>query len=486
MNILIRNSIVSRLLRWQEQNNNKCDPMPSRKKSSILRATGISLFCLISAPSFAETLEGALVKAYQSNPELNSQRASVRATDEDVSRAKSGYRPRITASADAGRTYYDVKTSTGIGSDGYLSPRGVGLQINQNLFNGFGTTNSVKAAESNVFGSREALRNVEQNILFNAAQAYMNVLRDTAILRLQRNNVEVLEEQLRQTRDRFNVGEVTRTDVAQAEARLAGARSSISAAEGNLRSSVAIYRQVVGTEPSKLNPGKPLDKILPRTLEAAVSLGLREHPAIIAALHSTDAAEFQVKVAQSEFAPSLDVSGAVQQRYDYADRGDERLNASVVATLTVPIYQGGEVSARVRQFKEQAGQAQLQVDVMRDQVRAAIVSAWGQLEAAKAQVIAAVAEVAANTTALEGVREEARVGQRTTLDVLNAQQELLNSRVNLIMAQRDRVVASYAVAQAMGRLSVASLSLKISEYDPSVHYEQVKGMWVGTTIPDGR
>ena len=458
-----------------------------RKTNAILFTTGISLFCFVTAPAMAETLEGALIKAYYSNPSLNAERAGVRATDENVARAKSGYRPRISAAADAGRTYYDAELSgVGGGTDGYLSPRGFGLQAKQVIFDGFRTGNSVRAAESSVLGSRENLRNVEQNTFFDAAQAYMNVLRDTAILRLQRNNVEVLEEQLRQTRDRFNVGEVTRTDVAQAEARLAGARSYASAAEGTLRASIAVYRQVIGVEPSKLSPGKPLDKLLPKTIASALNLGLREHPAIIAALHATDAAELQVKVAQGELYPSVDVTGSVQQRYDYSTKGDERLSASVVATLSVPIYQGGEVSARVRQSKESAGQARLEVDVMRDRVRAAIVSAWGQLDAAKAQVVAAQAQVQANETALSGVREEARVGQRTTLDVLNAQQELLNSRVDLIKAQRDRVVASYAVAQAMGRLNIISLALKIDEYDPSVHFDQVNNMWMGTSIPDGR
>ncbi len=453
----------------------------------LLGAATASLLFMFQAGALAETLEGALAKAYASNPTLNAQRAGVRSTDENVARAKSGYRPTIGASADIGRIYSESELP-GVAGDTSrsLNSRGIGLQVNQNIFNGFQTTNSVRQAESQVFGAREALRNDEQNILFNAAQAYMNVLRDTAILNLQRNNVEVLAEQLRQTQDRFNVGEVTRTDVAQAEARLAGARSQESAAEANLRLSIAVYRQVIGVQPQKLSPGRPFEKGIPKSLDAALAFGLREHPAIISALHSVDAAELQVKVVEGEFYPNLGVTGGVSQRYSTSVPGDERFSASVVATLSVPIYQAGDVSARTRQSKEQAGQARLQADSIRDQVRAAIISAWGQWEAAKAQIAAALAQVQANEVALNGVREEARVGQRTTLDVLNAQQELLNSRVNLITAQRDRVVASYAVVQAMGKLTARSMRLKVELYDPQVHFEQVKDLWWGTTTPDGR
>jgi len=440
----------------------------------------------VNGVAISETLDGALVKAYQSNPTLNAQRAGVRATDENIARAKAGYRPNVNASADIGRSYIDYKAPGTTSSEAFLTGRGVGLQIDQTIFDGFRTPNSVKQAESQILGSRESLRNEEQVTLFSAAQAYMNVLRDTAILNLNRNNVEVLQEQLRQTNDRFNVGEVTRTDVAQAEASLAGARSQVSAAEANLSSSLAVYRQVVGEEPRKLAPGRPLDKLIPRTSDLALKLALKEHPAIIAALHTVDAAELQVKLVEGEFLPSIGLSGAVAQRESYNLAGDNRLTASVVAQLKVPIYQGGETSARTRQSKETAGQRRLEADSIRDQVRAAVISAWGQLEAAKAQISATQAQVSANETALNGVREEARVGQRTTLDVLNAQQALLNSRVLLIIAQRDRTVASYAVVQAMGRLDSRFLGLKVAHYNPKTHFDQIKDSWGGTTTPDGK
>ncbi len=447
--------------------------------------TSVFVLALVSGAS-AETLESALARAYGNNPNLNAQRANVRSTDENVSRAKSGYRPQVNASADAGRSYTDFQRPGGASNIERLYPRGVGLEIDQNLFNGFRTQNSVEQAESSVLGSRQTLTNTEQNTLFDSAAAYMNVLRDTAILDLQRNNVEVIDEQLRQTNDRFNVGEVTRTDVAQAQSRLAASRSQASLAEANLRTSVAQYRQVIGVEPRQLAPGRPLDKLVPRNVDAALKTALDEHPAIKASMHGVDVAELQVKIEAGALAPQLGVRGSVAKRYDSQIEGDNILSGSVVAQLNVPIYDGGIAYSSTRQAKEQVGQRRLEADSIRDQVRAAVISSFGQLEAARAQIIAAQAQVDASETALNGVREEARVGQRTTLDVLNAQQELLNARVNLITAQRDRVVASYAVVQSMGRLNSRALGLAVNHYSPRIHYDQVKDLWIGLSTPDGR
>jgi outer membrane protein len=453
----------------------------------------LALIGFAASPSglSAETIASALSRAYNGNPTLNSQRASVRATDENMPRAKSGYRPRVSATADAGIDYTrSVFPGQGGARDNVSEsttyPRGVGLQLDQNIFNGRRTSNSVRQAESQSIGARENLRNTEQNVLFDGATAYMNVLRDTAILNLQRNNVEVLEEQLRQTRDRFNVGEVTRTDVAQAEARLAGARSQVSLAEANLRTSIARFRQVIGVEPRELAPGQPIDRLVPRTIEAALALAQDQHPAIHAALHGVDAAELQVKITEGELFPTVGLRGALSQRYDSQVRGDELFNATVVGSISIPIYEGGEVYARTRQAKETVGQRRIEADSVRDQVRAAVFSAWGQLESAKAQIIASQAQVAAAEVALNGVREEARVGQRTTLDVLNSQQELLNARVNLITAQRDRVVASYAVVQATGQLSARALALRVQIYSAKQHFDQVKDLAIGARTPDGR
>jgi outer membrane protein len=440
----------------------------------------------------AETLESALARAYGGNPTLDAQRSAVRAVDENVPIALSGYRPTIAATANAGLSYTTGQAGSILGGTGTrayregLVPRSIGLQVSQNLFNGFRTANSTRQAESQVLGARETLRTTEQTTLFNGAQAYMNVLRDTAILDLQRNNVEVLEEQLRQTRDRFNVGEVTRTDVAQAESRLAASRSQVALAEANLQSSIATYRQIIGVEPRQLAPGRPVDRLVPSTLVASVQIGLSEHPAVISALHAVDAAELQVKVAESALAPTLNLVGSVANAYDSSVPNDQSLSASLVAQLSVPIYQGGAAYAQIRQAKETAGQRRIEAEATRDQVRASVIASWGSLESAKANVQAAQAQVAATEVALTGVREEARVGQRTTLDVLNQQQELLNARVNLITAQRDRVVASYSVVQSIGRLTSKSLALNIAQYSAKVHFDQVKDLWWGVRTPDGR
>jgi outer membrane protein len=347
--------------------------------------------------------------------------------------------------------------------------------------------NSVRQAESNIFGSRENLRNTEQDVLLNGATAYMNVLRDTAILDLRRNNITVLEEQLRQTRDRFNVGEVTRTDVAQAESSLASSRSDYFTAQANLQTSIANFRQIIGIEPTRLEPARTIEALLPKDLNAAVDLALGEHPTIQAAFHAVDAAELQVKLVEGELYPTLNVVGSVQHDTDYLGiRNATFLNGAVQGQLSIPIYEGGEVYARARQAKETLAQARLQADLQRDTVRADVVSAWGSLDAARAVIQSAKAAVKAAEIALEGIREEAKVGQRTTFDVLFAQQTLLNTRVSLVTAQRDRVVASYAVFSAIGRLSAANLGLNVAEYDPTVHFEQIKDKWIGLRTPDGR
>jgi outer membrane protein len=454
--------------------------------ASHLRICSVLLACCSGAAiASAETLESALVRAYKANPSLNAQRASVRATDENLPRALSAYRPRVNASMDIGAQFLDADSPTQGSTRQGTTPRGAGLQVDQIIYNGNRTGNTVRQAESQTLGARETLRNNEQNVLFEGVQVYMNVLRDTAILDLQRNNVEVLEEQLRQTRDRFNVGEVTRTDVAQSEARLAASRSQASLAQANLKTSIARFRQVIGVEPKKLSPGRTIEKVLPKSLNASLPIALNEHPAIRAAIHGIDIAELQVRITEGELLPSLNVSASISRRYEVQQAHDERTVGTVIGRLTIPIYEGGEVYARTRQAKETAGQRRLDVEVTRDQVRAAVVAAWGQLEASRAQILAAQAQVQAAEIALNGVREEARVGQRTTLDVLNAQQELLNARVSLISTQRDRVVASYAVMQSIGRMNAGNLRLAVAEYEPKVHFDQVKDLPSGLQTPSG-
>jgi outer membrane protein len=325
-------------------------------------------------------------------------------------------------------------------------------------------------------------------VLLAAATAYMNLLRDSAILDLQRRNVEVLQEQLRQVRDRFNVGEVTRTDVAQSESRLAAGRSSMLTAESNLTTSRSAYRQVIGVEPGKLAPGAPVDRLSPSTIQAAVAEARARHPSVTTASFNIDAALLQVKIAEGSLYPTLNLVGQAQKSYGSTTSLSvlETLTASVGGQLSVPLYQGGQEYAAIRQAKETLGQRRLDLDTARDQSQQTVVQSWGQLEAAKAQIQATQAQVDASEIALNGVREEARVGQRTTLDVLNAQQELVNARVAVVTAQRDRVVASYSLLAAAGRLSAQVLGLNVPIYDPLVHYHQVRDSWAGVRTPDGK
>ncbi len=461
-------------------------------RTTRARRSGVAMLALIvsigvsGTSQAAETLESALAKAYGANPTLNAQRASLRVTNENVPQALSGYRPRVTGSADIGASLLESQTP-GFGTRQLrTAPRGGAIQVDQTLWNAGRTGNAVSQAESLVLAGRENLRAAEQNVLLDAATAYMNVLRDTAILNLNNNNVEVLEEQLRQTRDRFNVGEVTRTDVAQSEARLASSRSQAALAQSNLKSSLGRYRQIVGVQPRQLAPARPIERTLPRSLDEAARVSQSRHPTITAALHNVDAADIGVKVAEAELYPSLGVSATLSQRYDTQAVDDRRTSATVVGRLTVPIYEGGQTYSRTRQAKELAGQRRLEADIAREQIRATVVAAWGSLEASKAQINAAQAQVQAAETALSGVREEAKVGQRTTLDVLNAQQELLSARSSLVTAQRDRVVASYTVLSAVGALNADTLGLKVTRHDSRLHYEQVRDKWIGVQTPDGR
>jgi outer membrane protein len=445
-------------------------------------------------PALADTIEAALVRAYQNNPQLNAQRAQVRSTDENVPQALSGYRPRVAITASAGYQYTDTNTTAG-GSPtqivrteihGTNAPRSAGVTVSQTLYNGQVTANRTRAAESQVSGSREALRVLEQTVLLSAATIYMDYLRDAAIVEVQRSNVRVLEQTLKQTRDRFNVGEVTRTDVAQSEAQLAAGKTQELTAESNLTTTRSNFRRIIGNEPVNLAPGSPVDRFLPGTLPGAVELGLTQNPNVTAAMFGIDVNYLQVKVNEGALLPTVTLQTSVQQSYEQTLTIFRSFGASVVGQLSIPVYQGGAEYSLIRQSKENLAQQRLVLETTRDQTRANVVTAWGQLVAGKAQVASAQSQVTASEIALNGVREEAKAGQRTTLDVLNAQQALVNARVALVTAQHDRVVASYAVLNAVGRLAPQVLNLQTTVYDPSVHYQQVRDSWYGVRTPDGR
>lgn len=455
-------------------------------RKSFLAMALVSATALSPLSASAETILGALSKAYQNNSQLNSARAGVRVTDENVAIAKSGWRPTVNGSAgiDYSTTRRNATTNLTTGS--------FGVEIRQSLFDGFQTKNNVAAAEARVRASNESLRNTEQNILFNAASAYMDVIRDRQVAALTERNLQFLTEQARAARSRFDVGEGTRTDVAQADASRSAALAQLSAARAQALSSAAIYRQIVGDEPKNLKAASPLGKLLPKSLDSAGALAAEAHPAILATEYLVDAAGFSVKSAEGALLPQVSASAGVSQIYrDSAPNSGSSpdgwsTSASIGATLTVPIYQGGRASAQVRQSKESLGQARIEVDVSRDQVRAAVTSAWTQYTAARESVSANRELVSAAQLALNGVIEERNVGQRTTLDVLNAQADVISAQINLATSERDVVVASYAILSATGRLSVERLGLQVTKYDPKEHYNAVKDKWIGLRTPDGR
>jgi outer membrane protein len=459
----------------------------------------LGLIALIAAPreGAAETMESALARAYRDNPQLNAQRAIVRQSDEAVVQALSGYRPTLSATASVAEQYTNITgvipplpptLPNGISytAKGYTTPWTAGLAGQQTLFNGERNANRVRAAESQVSAARETLRVMEESLLLAAASAYMDVSRDTANLEVQQSNVRVLQRTLKDTHNRLEAGQVTTTDLAQAEAQLAAGEATLHAAESTLMTTRANYRRIIGVDPANLAPAAPVDRLSPSTVDAAIAVGTVENPSITAALYGVDVAQLQVKIAEGALWPTLALQGSVQQQVYSNILTPNLFLGTVMLNLTVPLYQGGAEYSAIRLQKEIVGQQRLSVDQVRDQTRANVVQAWGQLQAAKAEIEAAIRQNVAAEKALEGVRNEAAAGQRTTLDVLNAEQALVNARIALIIAQHDRVVASYSLLSAVGRLSAQELRLPVTVYDPMVHYQQVRDAWAGVRIPDGR
>ncbi len=482
---------------------------PARRRSGLRDGAAVVALALFAAlgtatPSIAETLNSALSQAYKYNPRIDAERARLRATDESVPQAQSGYRPRINGSADV--NIQDIRTrlrdenerngfspqlgtiTQGTRSGDTIYPRGYSVSLQQNLFDGFRTRNSVAQAEANVRAGRETLRDIERQVLLEAVTAYMDVVRDQAIVRLQENNVQVLSRELRATQDRFDVGEVTRTDVAQARARRAGSVSQLDLARADLKSSRARYERVVGAPPSNLVEPQVPARLLPHSLNEAITIGVNENPLVIAALYREQAARHSVDVVRGEMLPTVDLEASYSNRFNTSSTTAENESTTLTGRVNVPIYQGGEVSARVRASKHTHVSRLQEVEDARTQVRESIITSWSQYQAVRAQLDSDRTQVQANQIALNGVREEEKVGQRTLLDVLNAEQELLNAQVQLETTQRNLIVASYTLLSAMGRLSVQDLGVAPLVYDPEEHYFEVRRKWWGISIThaDGR
>jgi outer membrane protein len=439
-----------------------------------------------TVPGEAQSLRDVAAAAYKYNPRLDAERARQRATDEEVARAHSGYRPRVSATADIGYNRTDTKPSRG--EDGETHPKGYEVNATQPIFNGFRTLNSVRVAEALVRSGRETLRSVEQSVLLEAVTAYMDVVRDQAIVKLRENNVEVLTRELNATRDRFSVGEVTRTDVAQAEARRAGAVSALDFARSNLRTSRANFERTVGYPPRSLADQAVPDRLLPKSLNDAVDITMREQPTIVAALYNEQSARHNVDLIWGELLPSVRLDARYSHRFDPSTSVDENETTTVRGVLDVPLYEAGDTRARVRAAKHTHVSRLQQIEQARTEARAVTTSAWSVLTAARAQLESDQVQVQATRTALAGVREEERVGQRTLLDVLNAEQEALNAQVTLVTTRRNLVVAAYSLLSAVGRLTIVEMGAAELAYDPEAHYHEVRRKWWGISIThrDGR
>lgn len=448
----------------------------------------MALSCAVPAAAWAEALPEALVKAYQTNPQINAERARQRATDENVPQALAGYRPQIVASLSAGLQAVRNLLPDNTIQTATLKPWTIGVTVSQTLFNGFRTANSVRVAELQVQSGREALRNVGQGVLLDAVTAYTNVLANQSLVEAQRSNVAFLRETLSITQRRLNAGDVTPTDTAQAEARLSRGLADLNAAEVALAVSQATYAQVIGNAPSALRAAEVVDRYLPKSREDSIAMAIREHPAVMAAGFDVDVASTNIRVAEGTLLPSASLQGSVSRSRD----SDPTLGtfatdqASIVANVTAPIYDGGQAASQTRQAKEVTAQSRLVLDQVRNQARTAAVSAWVANEGAKIAVSASESEVKAATVALQGVQREAAGGQRTTVDVLNSQADLIQARARLIGALRDRVIASYTLLSAVGHLDVKTLSLNTPDYLPEVHYHQVRDAWHGLRTPSGQ
>ncbi|WP_280938378.1 TolC family outer membrane protein [Xaviernesmea rhizosphaerae] len=444
----------------------------------------LALVLGLSSASLAETIAGAMAKAYANNPDLNAARASLRAVDEGVPIAKSGYRPRISANATGTAVRFD---SNSIAKPLDYTNRSAGITITQQVFDGFQTLNSVRVAEASAFAERESMRANEISTLLSAAEAFANVARDQDVVAIRKQNLSFLRQQVDAAGSRQRLGEGTLTDVNQAETQAAEAKALLAAAIAQLRQSEATYLQIVGSPASGIKQAKPAVRNLPRTLDLAVATGIKEHPAIAAALHRVDAADYRVKQAEGTMLPGVTLQGSISRSLtDQPGEVPNSSNAAVTARIEIPIYQGGAEYGQIRQAKERAGQQAILVDSIRAEVRQTIMQAYAQLDGARATILATRERIAAATRALSGVIEERKVGQRTTIDVLDAQQSVLAARETLAAAQRNAVVASYSLLAATGRLTVAGQGLPVAEYDAERHYNAVKNKAFGASIDSAR
>lgn len=453
-------------------------------------------------PARADSLDSALADVYENNPALNAGRARLRATDEELAKAQSGYRPQIGLNADTGLQIQNsaVKPPTSFSPfgtvasqvasnaaafkryDGETNPGGLNVTVSQSLFDGFQTNNGIHAANANILAQREALRDIEQRTLLQAITTYMDVMRDAATVTLRQNNVKFLTGQVKATQERFAAGAATRTDLAQARAREADARASKEAAKANLRGSLANYQRLVGHVPARLTNPAGFERLLPSRIEDAISAAETRNPQVLQASFSEKASTYEIRRTLGQMLPQVTFQATHSERYNPSTVLYQQSIESAVVRVNVPIYQAGDLEARVRQAKQQR-QGQIQEIVSaRELARAQAISSFAQVQASRAQVAAVREQVKAANETVSGVREEQLAGQRTLLDVLNAEQELTAAEVSSANAHHDLVVAAYSLLATMGRLTAVDLDLGVKLYDVHKHYAEINGKWGGTVI----
>ena len=444
-----------------------------------LAVLAAGLAVMAGAGQAAESLNAALGRAYLNNPQIAAERAALRATDEGVAKAKSGWRPQVFANGSVAVGHKKVTPLPGFGQN--YDSENVSITLTQPVFNGFKTVEGVRRAKAAVRAGRQNLLAVEQKVLLSAASAYLNVVRDRKILHLRQRNITVLREQLKATKARFKVGEITRTDVSQSRAALAKARADAAQARAQLAASQAAYAQAVGHKPGRLRFPRHCPR-LPRSLRAALARAGRLNPGILAAAYNAQAARHGIKVAYGDLLPSLSVQAQLSASRNKAEgfAPNRTRDARIMGMVSVPLYQGGLVHASVREARHKAQAARLGIMVARRNVRQQVVSAWNNLVAARQVISATRARVSAARLALDGVRQEYKVGSRTTLDVLNARQTLLDAQVALASARTAEMTAAYSLLAAIGELTAHRLHLRVAVYDPTRHYLRAKSQLFGT------
>jgi outer membrane protein len=437
-----------------------------------------ALAAVVGTPAWSQSLIEALSATYNSNPDLLASRALLRQTDETLAQAVANWRPKVTLSVEYNKIEADSLPIRVPPSYFILNGRTTLLSATQPIFRGGKTIADTKAAQANIQAQRALLASTEQQTLAAAVTAYADLVQNVGIVDVRKNNVRVLVQQLDATRERFRVGELTITDVSQAEARLEQAKADLVLAEAQVRIAEATYIHAVGQRPGKLGE-IPLIGALPASEDECVALAMDLEPRSVSAQHRITAASYGVNSAVAALLPQVNLVGFVQYQQDLQVPTDQYYQYGVRLQATVPIYQNGSEWSVVRQAKELVGQRRNELDSARRQAAETVIRGWRNLDAARSRVTSFTAQVKANDVALNGVRQEALVGSRTTLDVLNAEQELLNSQVSLISARHDVQVAYYTVLSGIGRLTARTLGLPVEYYDEEKYYNEVGSRWIG-------